>query len=44
MEVLLVANSLEVNAEQTKHVAMPREESAGQNHNIQIYNKFSEKV
>jgi hypothetical protein len=44
MEVLFVASSLEVNAEQTKHVAMPREENSGKNHNIQISNKFSEKV
>jgi hypothetical protein len=42
METLLVPSSLEVSAEQTKDVAMPREENAGQNHNIQICNKFSE--
>jgi hypothetical protein len=44
MEILFVASSLEVNAEQTKHVAVPREENAGQNHKIQMCNKSFEKV
>jgi hypothetical protein len=44
MEASLVASSLEVNAEQNKHMAMPREENSGQNHNIKIGNKSSEMV
>ena len=44
IEISFVVSSLEVNAEQTEHVAMPREENAGQNHNIQICNKSYEKV
>jgi hypothetical protein len=44
MVALLVASSLEVNAEQTKYVAMPREENAGQNHDIQICDKSSKNV
>ena len=41
MEALLVTSSLEVSAEKTKHVAMPREENAGQNHNIKTGNVSS---
>ena len=44
MGVLFVASSLEVNTEQTKHVATPHKENEGQNHNIQICNKSPEKL
>jgi hypothetical protein len=30
--------SLDVNAEKTKYMVIPRDMNAGQNHNIKIYN------
>jgi len=33
-----------VNAEKTKHVSMPEDYSAGQNHNVKIDNKSFERV
>jgi hypothetical protein len=35
---------LEVNAEKTKYMVMSRDQNAGQNHNIKIYNKSFERV
>jgi hypothetical protein len=35
---------LEVNAEKTKHMAISRDQNAGQNHNIKIDNKSFERV
>jgi hypothetical protein len=38
MKALLVASSLEVNGEQNKHMAMPREENSRQNNSINMGN------
>jgi sorting nexin-29 len=35
---------LEVNAEETKYMVMPRDQNAGQNHNIKIHNKSFERM
>jgi hypothetical protein len=46
-EALVVASKeigLEVNAERTKYMVMSRDQIAGQNHNIKIYNKSFERV
>jgi hypothetical protein len=44
---LLVANKemgLKVNAEKTKYMVMPREDNAGQSHNIKIGDKSFQRV
>jgi hypothetical protein len=46
-EALVVASKetgLDVNAEKTKYMVIPQDKNAGQNHNIQIYNKSFERV
>jgi sorting nexin-29 len=46
-EALLVAtkeNGLELNADEIKHMVMPRDQNAGQNHNVKTDNKFFERV
>jgi hypothetical protein len=46
-EALVVANKeigLEVNAEETKYMAIYQDQHAGQNHNIKIHNKSFERV
>jgi sorting nexin-29 len=46
-EALVVASmeiGLDVNAERTKHMLTSRDQNAGQNHNIKIDNKSSERV
>jgi hypothetical protein len=46
-EALVIASKetgLDINAKKTKYMVIPQDKNAGQNHNIQIYNKSSERV